>query len=174
MDIGSQTDKTESFDNYKTYAWVRRNKSHKHADARVDNDIVEGRIIKFSNIEMHKRGLILDTLKPDLLLDYDILTEKRAEEADKPLSSGSYYYSQPYVGLYSPYYVWPPQTFDYGAAKSTYQNGTVILFVADREKNKLVYQAWADGSVEDIRGFEEDLPKSIKSMYKHFPLKRRQ
>jgi hypothetical protein len=177
MDIGSKTDKTLLGPEFKTYAWIKRSKKLKHADARVDNEIVEGRIIQYTNREMEQRGFVVNVENPDLLLDYDVLTQEKTDHGSTDPTgtgpTGSYYYNfnQSYVGAYSPYYVWPPMAADYGNVKSSYETGTVIIYVADKARNKLIWQSWAEGSVENIRAFEEELPKDIHKMFQRFPLK---
>jgi hypothetical protein len=171
MDIGFQASKNVDFGAYKTFAWVYRAKQYKHADAKIDNDIVEGQIIRHVNEQLGNRGLRVDTINPDMLLDYDIFTEQKSELAVEPTIVSSVYYGQPYVGVYSSFSSSGSQTIYYGSAKTTYQNGTVIIYVADKNRNRLIWQAWADGSVENIRAFQKELPKDIHAMFRHFPLK---
>ncbi len=170
MDIGSQTDASVKKETYSTYAWVKRSRHYKHADAKVDNDIVRGRIMENVNKEMETRGFRIDSLAPQLLMDFDILTEERSLQANSQADSADSIL-EPYVGIYSPFSTWPSPSVSYGTAKTTYENGTVFLYVADKAGKKLLWKAWADGSVENVRHFEEELPKDIHQMFRKFPLK---
>lgn len=170
MDIGSQTDSQTDFNSFKTYAWLRRAKLYKHADAKVDNDITEGRITRNVNDELTQRGLVVDTANPDILLDYDIETEQKSEFVEQGYV-GNFYYNQRVIGVFSTANSWGPQATYFGTANATYQNGTVVLYVIEKSKNQLIWKAWADGSVENIKAFEKELPKDIHSMFKSFPIK---
>lgn len=178
MDIGSQTDKTFDFSNYKTFAWQKRSKNFKMADAKVANELVETRILRYTNEELQARGLKIDTLQPDLLIDYSIQTKEVEEQVTEPVASTPYYYSvpnpySPYNGFYSPFYTGPiPYVYGYRTTKTTYENGTVTIYVIDRLKNKLIWKTWAEGSVEDVEAFERQLPKDIKLMFNNFPIKK--
>jgi len=170
MDIGAKHDKKMDFKQYQTYAWVHRTKTNKHADARIANEIVEARIINNSNIEMQNRGYRVDTLQPDLLLDYDIVTEQNVTDVPVSVYLGSYYFSYSAVVPQAPVYTWfSDDGHDEGTIKDKYPYGTVVLYVGDRGKKQLIWEGWAQGSIQDIDAFEKELPKDIKSMFKHFP-----
>lgn len=173
LDTGATKDKKIDFNQYKTYAWLHRIKTNKHADARIANEIVEERIIKNSNFEMEKRGYKIDTLNPDLLLDYDIVTEQKASDVPVSVYLGDYYFSYSAVVPQAPINTWVTgDDQDNGTVKDKYTFGTVVVYVGDRVKKQLVWEGWAQGSIQDVEAFEKELPKDIKSMFKHFPSKK--
>lgn len=172
MDIGSKKENKIDFGQYKTYAWLHRIKTNKHADRRIANEIVEDRIINFTNKELQDKGYKVDTLNPDLLLDYDIVTEQKVSEVPVSVYMGDYYFSYSAVVPQAPINTWVNGEQNNGTVNDKYTHGTVVVYVGDRTKKQLIWEGWAQGSIHDVEAFEKELPKDIKTMFKHFPEKK--
>jgi hypothetical protein len=174
MNIGSESTSNVDFNQYKTYAWLRRSKDFQHADPKIDNDIVEGNIIRYVNLELASRGYSIDTLTPDILLDYNIVTQNKVNQYQQPIYTTMYnrpYYYNPYHPGYNPYM--GPTTYisGYRTVNVPYEDGTVTIYLLDRKTNKLIWQGWAEGSVDDSESFQWELPKDIDAIFKRYPVK---
>jgi len=185
MNIDSQSDIATNFSNYKTYAWLRRDKDFKHADPNIDNDIIENRIIAYTNTELEARGYSVDTLSPDILLDFNIVTQQKTMQTQVPVYSTTYtrpyyynpYNNNPYNNYNNAYSYYPayngPTTYisGYKTLNTPYEDGTVSIYILNRTTNKLIWKASAEGSVDDVSSFQWELPKDIHAMFKRYPVK---
>ncbi len=173
MDIGSQLVNNEDFSQFKTYAWLRRTKDFRHADPNIDNDNIESKIIQYTNLELAARGYTVDTLEPDILLDYNIVTQNKVSQYQQPIYSTVYrpYYYNPYNPGFNPYV--GPTTYisGYRTVNVPYEDGTVTIYVLDRRSNQLIWKGWAEGSVDDVESFQWELPKDIDAIFKKYPIK---
>ena len=75
-----EKDETVNFSDYKTYAWVET----KEEQEQNANDLVERNVRTAVDAELAKEGWRLVKNKPDVLLSYDVLVEKRCEGNHRP------------------------------------------------------------------------------------------
>lgn len=177
MDIGSQADPNTNFSNYQTYAWLHRDRASHKNDSRFNNEIIEGEIMEYSCQTLDRRGLKLDTLKADLLLDYNIATTEKVKQVEEPVYGSYYprrrYYYNPYSTggwMYYPYYTGPTTYISgYRTVDVPYKEGTIIIYAIDAKTNKMVWQGWAEGEVENASSFQKSLKKNVKAILKKFP-----
>jgi len=193
MNIGSQETKNANYEQFKTYAWIYRAKEFRHADPKIDNDIVESNLISYCNKELAAKGLTVDTLEPDLLLDFNIVTEQKMQHLSEPIYSTNTYRQSPYYynpypsnnpyNAYSPYnsynrntspsYLGPTTYISgYKSVDIPYEDGTVTIYILNRKTQKLIWSGYAEGSVDDVQSFERELPLDIKAIFKRYPVKK--
>ena len=175
MNIDSQVNSSIDFSNYHSFAWINRPKNYAHSDPMITNDIVEEEIIKYCNVELKARNYVEDTLNPDILLDYDLVTKNKVELQQEPIykTTNPAYYNrnQYYNGNINNYQF--PNTYvaGYNTIKVPYEEGTVTIYIIDRKSNKLTWQGWANGTIIDAGSFERELPRNIKAIFKKYPIK---
>jgi hypothetical protein len=186
MAIYTDVDKSVNFKNYKTYAWSPQKHIHKHKNQKFDNDIIEKRIQTNVMDELNKRGLKLDTTNPDIILDFDIMTEKKVKQDIEPVYINSPYYYRGFnnyngyryrnnfynYGGWNNYYSYGyGYNMGYRTVNIPYKEGTVIIDIVDADANKLVWKGYAIGELTDPDTFEAELPRDIGKMFKEFPVK---
>ncbi len=177
MLIDSQSNSSNDFGRYHTFAWINRPKNHKHADPLISNDIIEQEIINYCNRELKARGYVVDTLQPDILLDYDLVTKNKVEIQQQPVyrNRNQNYYANRGNGRnqYNNMNNQFPNTYvsGYKNVKIPYEEGTVTIYIIERASNKLQWQGWAQGAISDPGSFERELPRDIKSIFKKYPVK---
>lgn len=185
MAIYTDADESVNFNKFKTYAWSPQKHIHQYKNRKFDNDIVENRIQTNVMAELNRRGLQLDTANPDLILDFDIMTEKKVKQDLEPVYIGSPYYFRGFnnyrgyryrnnfydYGGWNNYYGYNyGYTMGYRSVNIPYKEGTVIIDMVDADANKLVWKGYAVGELTDPDTFSKELPIDIQEMFEEFPL----
>jgi hypothetical protein len=186
MYIYTDVDKSANFKNYKKYAWSPQKHIHKHKNQKFDNDIIEKRIQQYVMDELNNRGLKLDTANPDIILDFDIMTEKKIKQDMEPVYINSPFYFRGFNNYNS--YRYRDSFYNYGgwnnyynygygyhigyrSVNIPYKEGTVIIDIVDADANKLVWKGYAVGELVDPETFESGLQLDIHKMFKEYPNK---
>lgn len=172
MAIYSDMDKSKNFVSFKTYAWAKQKHVHIHKNQNFDNDIVVNNIMNYVNIEFAKRNISLDTTNPDIIVDYDIMAEKKTRQEDVPLYRKTYNYWG--YNPYRPYAAYNTNNWNYNVGYKTitipYKEGTLIIDVIEAKTNQLIWKSWAICELTDPQSFENELPTDIKQMFKNYPI----
>jgi hypothetical protein len=186
MSINTSIDRKANFKKYKKYAWSPNKYIHKTVNQKYDNDIIESNIQTAVMNELNDRGLRLDTANPDIILDFDIMTEKKVRQDFEPIYRSSPYYYNGFSGYsgynygnsYYNYGGWNNYnnmgygyTIDYRTVNTPYKEGTVIIDVVDAALNKLVFKGYATGELTDPSSFESELQLDIHKIFDQFPIK---
>jgi hypothetical protein len=113
--FNSDKDPNVNFMNYRSFAWLPKDSTTIY-NVLYDNQIVENNIITYSKEELEKRGYEFNNEKPDILLKYTFLIEKKNETINYPI-----YTSVPFPNqvTYAPY---NPNISNYGSYNSPYYN----------------------------------------------------
>ncbi len=185
----SDYDKSVDFTKYKTYAWLNSQKSTPYY-----NDVIENNAKSFVDHEFKDRGYTVDTVKPDVLLELVLKSEKKKEvvQTSNPYNYSNYtYYNYPYNPIYNdnlyydnPYYNYYPNynySFpysyypDYNATTTTttrkYTESTIIINVIDRASNKLVWTGSAEGDIYDPQHLKGEIHPAVDNILKQYPIK---
>jgi hypothetical protein len=167
MNIGSES--STQIDGYRTYAWIRREKDFQHSDPLIDNDTVEARVIRYVNHELTAKGYTIDATAPDLLIDYDIVTQTKQYQVQQPVYSPVYNVPYYYNNQGNTAFV-APSTYilSYKTVNVPYEDGTVTIYMLDRRTSKLIWRGWAEGSVDNVDSFERELPKDLAAIFRKF------
>ena len=171
FNVGTDQDNSIDFKQYKTFAWYAKDPTTIKND-QFDNQILESNIKNIVSAELKKRGYKVDIDSPDVLLDFDIMIEKKTDQQQVPI------YSYPYnYGYYNPYrpsnnpYLYQQRIVGYQTQNIPYKDGTLTLSMIDRKTSRLVWRGWGEGVVTDVQLYESQLPKGIDEIFKNFPVK---
>lgn len=123
---------------------------------RKKNDQVNSLIIESVNANMMKAGYQLDRENPDLLVLISTKVDKEIETDTDPVYATYGYYDRvnlrvsPYYNdFYYNNYVNYPRVVGYDTDTYTYKDGTLIIQLVDRKKNKTVWKGVSGTSVYD-------------------------
>jgi hypothetical protein len=169
--IYADKDKTADFRNYRTFAWMPHENVHIHKNQAIDNELVEQNIMHFVNHELESRGLVADSSNPDVLIEYDIMTEKKVKQVDEPTYSNYYYYGSPYRGFNNYYPGYWGYNMNYRTVNIPYKEGTLTIDIIERKTKKLVWKGWAINEVTDPGSFKSELPLDIRDMFSEYPVR---
>ena len=152
---------------YKSFGWGKSDKSL--LGPIYKSELIEANVKSTIKAEFEKKGLAFISKKPDVLVSYQVITERKERSY-----GGSYYYYPYYSYWYFPYgrYMmgWP--MVPYGGMTPgyyTYTEGTLILNVIDRKTNRLVWRGLVHGSVDNIKSLNKTVTKGIKAVIKKYP-----
>jgi hypothetical protein len=161
-----EKDETVNFNRYKTYSWV--SEKDKSLKERNSNSLVDAHIKNAVAKQLEKAGWV-ESSKPDVLLDYNILVENTVKEQTNPVYSRSFtrYYYNPIirrvVGVY-----YPSQMLGYENYEIPYKAGTITLHMIDNATNKLVWQGWTTDAVNSQNLTGKEVNSSVKTILKKF------
>lgn len=162
-------DQTANFARYRSFTW---GKSHIDTDNPVyKSELIDLNIKASIKNEFAKKGITLDSKKPDLLVSYQAYTDKREQVS----GGGFYYYTYfyPYYpigyfpyGWYAtggpmPYWGWP-QSYIYTRA-------TLVIEVRNKRTNKLIWRSYVHGSVDNPKKLNKSISKGVKAIMKKYP-----
>lgn len=175
MSIYSDRDKDINFNKYKTFAWLPHPHTYLKKGNAIDNDIVENNIVKYVSKELINREMRLDTAHPDVVMDFDIMTEKKVKQIQTPAyyNSGFYYYGGGYRRRGWNNYNnnrWA-YNMGYRTENIAYKEGTLTIDMVDHSSKKLIWKGYALGEIIDIESFENELPAEVRDMFREYPVK---
>jgi hypothetical protein len=176
-----QSEKTKgvNFKNYKTYAWLHTNDTAytKLADKQKVESALSAAVIQ----QLSKRGMVLDTAKPDCLFTYTLVLNKTYQVGQAP---PPVYAPQtnagPLPGQYNMYYYVPSSTAYYnpdlyqGSMKvTTFRDGSLVIDMIDTKDKKIIWRSSAQGKVneKDRQGIRPTIDQVVPAMFKDFPIK---
>ena len=164
--VFSDYNRAVDFRKYKSFAWIPHTNSQ---NSFFDNQLVEKNIKHFSNTELLNRGYSIDTLEPDVLLQYHLTSEKKTYTISSPAYSpygGNMGYNpygyNPYGGYNSPY--------NRGYQQVEYLEGTLLIDVIDRRTNELIWRGWSIGSISNEAQVESELPSDVHRIFSKYPI----
>jgi len=160
-----QSDKV-SLNKYRTFAWLPT------ADtARHHNDIADEKIKDQVTASLEKRGLSLQTNRPDLLVRYTIQIKNLVRTYDYP----AYIYHPGFVypgvacnryGRYFYYrYASPfPVYVDTNIEQVPYKEGTLIIDLIEHKNHKVIWRGYGIGDVDNPEKAIKDIPEVVEGI----------
>ena len=170
VQVYSDADKSVNFSGYKTYAWMQRPDSID--DLFYRNQLVDNNIKRFTNMELQARGLTVDTVQPDILVEYHSAVQDKMQNVTTPVYANPYpFYGYAPFGYPYGYYYNYPYIVGYNTQQMPYTQGTLVIDVIDRKKNQLIWRGWSVGTLTDEQALEAELPNDIHRVFKKYPVK---
>lgn len=154
-----------NFSNYKTFAWANSGNTKK--TDRADNNIVDNNIKNSISGELEKKGWAEVENNPDVLLDYTIAVKRGIMHESDPVYAYPY---TPYLygrrGIYSIWY--PSALMDYNSHNVPFHEGELTVNMVDVKTNKLIWQGWAEGEINNRNITSKEATAEVKSIFKKF------
>jgi len=184
----SNFDKSVDFTKYETYAWLNSQKPQ--ASTPYYNDVVENNAKSYVDRHFKDRGYTVDTLKPDLLLELVLKSEKKTEEiqTSNPYNYSNYTYNNyPYNQRYNDNIYYNDANYNhygnynynrhylYNQSYSTktrkYTQSAITINVIDRASNKMVWTGTSKNDIYDPAYLKEEIHPAVISILKRYPVK---
>src|SRR5258705_6128169 len=157
-----------NFNNYKTFGWANGN-GEKKEDA--DNGIVDNNIKNAITSQLESKGWTEATQNPDVILDYNVMVEKKVNQVSEPV------YSYPYTHYYyngwrrrRGYMYYPNDLVGYHTYNVPFKEGTLTVNMVDTKTNKLIWQGSAQGDVSNKTVTTGEMQTDVTSIFKKFKL----
>ena len=158
-----------NFNNYKTFGWANINGEKKEDIA--DNDIVDNNIKNAITMQLVNKGWKETTENPDVILDYNVMVEKKVNQVSEPV------YSYPYTHYYyngwrrrRGYMYYPNDLVRYHTYNVPFKEGTLTVNMVDTKTNKLIWQGSAQGDVTSKTVTTQEMQTDVASIFKKFNL----
>ena len=165
--VTSHTEKAAgiNFSNYKTFSWAGAGDTKK-AD-RADNDIIDNNIKNSVSQELVRKGWSETDNNPDVLLDYTIAVKHGTKHESAPVYS--YPYTQYLYGRRGVYSLWYPSTLIGMRSENVpFKEGELSVNMVDAKTNKLIWQGWAQGEINNRNVTTRDVTAQVKSIFRKF------
>lgn len=161
-----EKDPSVNLNNYKTYSWVDTKVS------KDDNGTNSAEFAKLSvqnavNKLLQEKGWQLVKDDPDVLLTYNILVERNAQQVNDPV------YMRPFTRMYyNPYFRrwgtihFPPRFIGYDSYTVPVKEATLTISMMDAKNDKKVWQGWTTQRVDRSLLSQDEINTSVKSIFK--------
>jgi len=159
-------DDSVDFSRYQTFAWASPERRDVK-DPVLDSELLDRRVANAIRQALSERGMEeAPAEEADLLITYHTTSRQqfRAPHVRVHLSYGPGYPYYPHWYA-APHYRGPYYHYD----QRSYQEGTLIIDVVDRERNELVWRGWRAGEVRAARFRDGQLQQQIDRILNHFP-----
>jgi len=177
----SNFDKSIDFTKYKTYAWLNSQKPN--APTLYHNDVIENNAKSYVDNHFKNRGYAVDSVKPDVLLELVLKSEKKTEEVqlsnpynysnyiyypynryyNDNLCYGNQYYNRYNNYNYSRHYSYNP---GYRTTTRKHTQSTITINVIDRASNKLVWTGSAENYIYNPTYLKEEIHPAVVNFLK--------
>jgi len=186
----SNYDKSVDFTKYKTYAWLNSQKPQVQAPTPYYNDVVENNAKSYVDRHFKDRGYTVDTLKPDVLLELVLKSEKKTEEVQtsNPYNySNNTYNNYPYNQRYNDNLYYNDANYNhyvnynynrhysynrsYSTKNRKFTQSTITINVIDRVTNKMVWTGSAETDLYDPAYLKKEIHPAVVNILKQYPVK---
>jgi len=161
-----EKDDTVDFSRYKTFAWVDKNGPDRK-DGDKSNELMEQKFKQAVTNALDKQGWRMDNRRPDVLISYDVLVERSSRRQSDAV------YSQPFVRtFYNPFarrfynIYYPSQFMGYDDYAVPVREGTVTISMTDAQSDKVVWQGWTTGEVNNRNLTNKEIQKAVATIFK--------
>lgn len=160
----SDKDNKVDLQQYKTYAWIAPGDTV--LNAKRKDKLFGGYIVRVSDEELKKKGMIVNTTHPDAVFMFETQIHERVEYSQTPTMSVGVGYGGP------GYYVGGSVPVAGGEIKSTQvQDGMLSFKMFDTKTGNLV---WTGGTRETITNsvdVEAVIQKAVKQIFYRLPIR---
>ncbi|OCX51329.1 hypothetical protein BEL04_14955 [Mucilaginibacter sp. PPCGB 2223] len=138
------------------------------------NDLADQSIRDEATAQLQKKGLVLNSRRPDLLVRYAIMFKDRVRYYDDPQYTyvgGGFYprvsrWGNIYYRYAGPYPVYVGSEIE----RVPYKQGTVMIDLIDRNTRHVVWRGYAVGEMDSQKQSLRDLPEVVDGIINKLPL----
>jgi hypothetical protein len=163
-----QQDVGTDLNNYHTYSWVDTRASENDNTVRA-TAYADISVRNAANAELQKIGWREVTDNPDVIVSYDILTERSRQQRSDPV------YSRPYTRMYyNPYrrgwgtIYYPSEFLGYENYTVPVKQGTVTISMTDASSDKVIWQGWTTENINYARMSPAQIDKTVRNIFRKF------
>jgi hypothetical protein len=162
--VSAERDRTVSFEQYRTYAWIPPDQKDWQSNIFVRNQA--GLIQNTVGRELEVRGMMPDTAAPDVLLRYSIGTQDHAAYRRAPVygyASFPFFFGRSFLyGAYNPMY---------SNYRTVIREGILNVEMIDRKTNNVVWRGLSAQRLYSRADANVDIPKIIHAMFEQYPVR---
>jgi hypothetical protein len=164
MQFFSDRDKEVNLKNYKTYAWLAPDDTV-YNSPREDLEFGEF-IMKTSNLELKKKGMLIDTIQPDAVFMIETNVENKIKYTQSPTVSVGMGFGGPgyYGGVSAP-------VAGGDITGESYQEGTLIIYMYDIRTGNLIWHGYAVGALTLKTRLEPTIERAVHGIFGRLPIK---
>jgi Domain of unknown function (DUF4136) len=155
---------------YKSYAWI--SPTDTTLNPRRDDKLYGGTIQQAADMELQKKGMVVDTHSPDAVFIFDTRLEDHVRYSQSPSVAVGVgvgypgYYGGP--GYYAGGYVPVVQ----GEVKADYyKQGTLIIEMYDFKTQKLLWRGWGTRDIDYTTDMDYTIRKAIHDVFFYLHIK---
>ncbi len=164
----------DNLSKYETFAYLP-NASIETSERSI-NDKVNRLVIQSVNDNMIDSGYELDRDNPDLLVLVSTKINEETEVDRDPIYASYGYYNRPEVRVspyYNNYYYYGytnyPTVVGYDTDTYNYKEGTLVIYLVEKESNKTVWKGASSTSIYDS-GNVEAMTRLVNAIFEEYPL----
>ena len=161
--VSTHKDPTADFSDYRSFAWIKPDIQVKNP--QYNNELITKNIQANVDEILMKKGMTINTKKPDLLLRFHTDTEKET-------TRGFYSPSYPMIGYARVGRMLVPYNMGYYgggySAPYSYTKGTLVIDAIDAKTNKLVWQGSISAALNS-RKIDKQIEKGVSKIMKKYP-----
>lgn len=157
--VRADSDPSANLGSYRTFAFFDAVEGGQSGYSTM----LSNRLKSATQRELESRGLKLDTTSPQLLVNFHLNVEERADVESTPGAGGFYGYR---AGVYG---MWPGYPQD--VHTTHYKQGTLAIDLVDAAKRQLVWQGVAEGRINKsaVENPEPAIDSVVSEIFKKFP-----
>jgi len=162
----SERDYKYNLRNYKTYAWLAPGDTSFNSP-RPEKLFGEF-IMQSANTELKKKGMVIDTLRPDAIFVYETYIEDKVKYSQSPTVSVG-------VGFAGPgYYVGGAVPVTGGEVYSTtYTEGSLVVDMYDARTGNRIWRGGAVSALAVTTNMQETIQTAMNYIFQRLPVKHR-
>jgi hypothetical protein len=150
--VSSDYDRDVNMKPYNTYAWAESKDIEAKNNPLYYNELSDKRIKTAVNKQLTKKGYVLSTENPHLILHYHILIEDHQELRNDPYVLYGPYWMQPHVNYYR------------------YNEGSLLIDFMEAKTNNLAWRGWASSVLDFNHEMNEALiQEAVMRIIKVYP-----
>ncbi|QHS55344.1 DUF4136 domain-containing protein [Mucilaginibacter sp. 14171R-50] len=161
-----------SFNKYRTFAWLPVPDTPGHV-----SDLVDEKIKEAVTAGLEKRGLALQSARPDLLVRYSVQVKDRTRIYNYPTyvygpgiayrgvtrdRNGRYFY----YNFNRPFPVFVANDI----VEMPYSEGTLIIDLIERRNHQVIWRGYGSGDVDDRQRAIQDIPEGVEGILNKMPI----
>lgn len=161
-----------SFNKYRTFAWLPAPDTANHI-----SDLVDEKIKDEVSGGLEKRGLLLQTTRPDLLVRYAVQVRNRVRLYNYP----TYIYGPgiTYQGVsrnrYGRYFYYSynrpfPVFVANDMIEVPYREGTLIIDLIERRNHQVIWRGYGTGDIDNPQKAIGDIPEVVDGILQKLPI----
>lgn len=152
---------------FRTYAWVDASTRDTSNHSPKTNDLTDRKIKESIERNLTEAGWKLTKKNPDVLLTYEIDTEKERRNRQTPVysQSGYQYVYSPYSRRWIPMF-YPSDLIGYRNSTEVVQERTLTVSLIDAETDKTVWQGWTTVDSNAKRMTDKEIDNNVRAIVK--------
>ena len=157
---------------YKSYAWIAPGDTT--LNHYRDDKLYAGTIQQASDMELQKKGMVVDTHSPDAVFIFDTRLEDHVRYSQSPSVSVGVGVGVGYPGYYGGPGYYAGGTVPIAGGEVTadyYKQGTLIIEMYDLKTHKLLWRGWGTKDLDYTTDMDYTIRKTVHDIFFYLNIK---